>query len=199
MTAGDIDILIATQAAAKGHDFPFLNLVGVIDADLGLRGGDLRAGERTFQLLTQVSGRAGRRERPGHALIQTWAPDHPVMAALAAGDRDAFNAIELVERRAAGLPPFARLAAVIVSGFDPVALGAFCEALARLAPNADGVEVFGPADAPIGLVRGRRRKRLLVRAERTVDLAAYMEAWRARVRPPGTIRVTIDIDPYSFL
>ena len=199
MTDGGIDILIATQAAAKGHDFPHLNLVGVVDADLGLRGGDLRAGERTFQLLTQVSGRAGRRERPGRALIQTWAPDHPVMIALAAGDRNSFTAVELAERKAARLPPFARLAAVIVSGPDLAALNGFCAAMARVAPNADGVEVFGPADAPIGLVRGRRRKRFLVRAERTVDLAAYMEAWRARVRPPGAIRLTVDIDPYSFL
>ena len=199
MTAGDIDILIATQAAAKGHDFPHLNLVGVVDADLGLRGGDLRAAERTFQLLTQVSGRAGRRERPGRAFIQTWAPEHPVMVALAAGDRDAFSAVELAERRAAGLPPFARLAAVIVSGPDLAALNGFCEAMARAAPNAEGAEVYGPADAPLGLVRGRRRKRFLVRAERSVDLAAYMEAWRARVRPPGRIRLTVDIDPYTFL
>ncbi len=199
MSAGEIDILIATQAAAKGHDFPGLTLVGVVDADLGLRGGDLRAAERTFQLLTQVSGRAGRRERPGTALIQTWSPDHPVMMALAAGDRDAFAAVELAERRAAGLPPFTRLAAVIASGPDLAALNAFCEAMAAVAPNAEGVEVFGPADAPLGLVRGRRRKRFLVRAERTVDLGAYMEAWRARVRPPGMIRLSVDIDPYSFL
>jgi primosomal protein N' (replication factor Y) len=199
MSAGEIDILIATQAAAKGHDFPGLTLVGVVDADLGLRGGDLRAAERTFQLLTQVAGRAGRRERPGRALIQTWSPDHPVMAALAAGDRDAFAAVELAERRSAGLPPFTRLGAVIVSGPDPAALDAFCQAMARAAPNAEGVEVFGPADAPVGLVRGRRRKRFLARAERAVDLGAYMEAWRARVRVPGSIRLTIDIDPYSFL
>ena len=199
MTAGEIDILIATQAAAKGHDFPNLTLVGVVDADLSLRGGDLRAAERTFQLLTQVSGRAGRREKPGRAILQTWIPDHPVMAALAAGDRDAFTDVELAERREAGLPPFARLAAVIVSGPDAEALEAFCVSMARAAPNAEGVTVFGPADAPLGLVRGRRRKRFLVRAERTVDLAAYMEAWRARVRLPGPMRLTIDIDPYSFL
>ena len=199
MTAGEIDILIATQAAAKGHDFPNLTLVGVVDADLSLRGGDLRAAERTFQLLTQVSGRAGRREKPGRAVVQTWIPDHPVMAALAAADRDAFTEVELAERREAGLPPFTRLAAAIVSGPDAQALDAFCHAMARAAPNAEGVAVFGPADAPLGLVRGRRRKRFLVRAERTVDLAAYMEAWRARARPPGAIRLTVDIDPYSFL
>jgi len=199
MTAGEIDILIATQAAAKGHDFPHLTLVGVVDADLGLRGGDLRAAERTFQLLTQVSGRAGRREQPGRALVQTWIPDHPVMAALIAGDRDAFAEVELAERRDAGLPPFARLAAVILSGPDLAALEAFADSVVRAAPNTEGVAIYGPADAPLGLVRGRRRKRILVRADRSVDLAAYMEAWRARVRPPAAIRLTVDIDPYSFL
>jgi primosomal protein N' (replication factor Y) len=199
MTAREIDILIATQAAAKGHDFPHLTLVGVVDADLGLRGGDLRAAERTFQLLTQVAGRAGRRERPGMAMLQTWIPDHPVMAALAAGDRDAFVAIELAERRDAGLPPHTRLAAVIATGPDPAVLESFCAAIVRAAPNAEGVEVYGPADAPLALVRGMRRKRLLVRADRTVDLAAYMEAWRARVRVPAAIRLAIDIDPYTFL
>ncbi|MBA3812066.1 MAG: primosomal protein N', partial [Caulobacteraceae bacterium] len=199
MTAGAYDILVATQAAAKGHNFPSLTLVGVVDADLGLRGGDLRAAERTFQLLTQVSGRAGRRESPGRALIQTWAPDHAVMRALAAGDRDAFVAVELAERRAAGLPPFGRLAAVIVSGADAPALEAFARSLAAAAPNAEGVDVFGPADAPLGLVRGRRRKRFLVRAERSVDLQGFLAAWRARAKAPASVRLTIDVDPYSFL
>jgi len=199
MTAGEFDILVATQAAAKGHNFPGLTLVGVVDADLGLRGGDLRAAERTFQLLTQVSGRAGRRERPGRALIQTWAPHHPVMAALAAGDRDTFTAVEMAEREIAGLPPFGRLAAVIVSGPDAAALESFAAAMAAAAPNAEGVAVYGPADAPLGLLRGRRRKRFLVRAERSVDLQAFMAAWRARIKLKGAIRVVIDIDPYSFL
>ena len=199
MEAGEIDILVATQAAAKGHNFPNLTLVGVVDADLGLRGGDLRAGERTFQLLAQATGRAGRADRPGRALLQTFAPEHPVMQALKAQDRDGFVAAELAERELAGLPPFGRLAAVIASGPDATALEAFVQEMARVAPNADGVEVYGPADAPLGLIRGRRRKRFLVRADRTVDLSAYMAAWRARVRPPGAIRVAIDIDPYSFL
>jgi primosomal protein N' (replication factor Y) len=198
MEVGGIDILVATQAAAKGHNFPNLTLVGVIDADLGLRGGDLRAAERTFQLLAQATGRAGRRDRPGRALIQTWAPDHPVMQALRAQDRDAFVRTELDEREIAGLPPFGRLAAVIVSGRDPDALEAFVREMAASAPNAEGVEVYGPADAPLALVRGRRRKRFLVRADRQVDLSGYMGAWRARVKPRGSIRVTVDIDPYSF-
>ncbi|WP_333805771.1 primosomal protein N' [Phenylobacterium sp.] len=198
MEAGEIDILVATQAAAKGHNFPNLTLVGVVDADLGLRGGDLRAAERTFQLLAQATGRAGRRDRPGRALVQTWAPDHPVMQALKAQDRDAFVRTELDERELAGLPPFGRLAAVVVSGRDPAALEDFVREAAAAAPNAEGVEVYGPADAPLALVRGRRRKRFLVRADRQVDLSAYMGAWRARLKPRGSIRVTIDIDPYSF-
>ena len=199
MEEGQIDILVATQAAAKGHNFPSLTLVGVVDADLGLRGGDLRAAERTYQLLAQATGRAGRMDRPGRALLQTYAPEHPVMQALAAQDRDAFTTAELVERELAGLPPFGRLAAIILSGPDPEALEAFARAVAEAAPNTEGVTVYGPADAPLGLIRGRRRKRFLIRADRAVDLSAYMAAWRARVRPPGAIRMAIDVDPYSFL
>lgn len=199
MTDGEIDILVATQAAAKGHDFPNLTLVGVVDADLGLRGGDLRAAERTFQLLAQASGRAGRREAAGKALIQSWAPDHAVMQALAAQDRDAFVATEMAMREASGLPPYGRLAALIISGEDPVGLEAFVQNLAAAAPNAENVEVYGPADAPLSLVRGRRRKRFLVRADRTVDLQGFLAAWRARVKVPGSIRLTIDVDPHSFL
>ncbi len=199
MAAGEFDIMVATQAAAKGHNFPALTLVGVVDADLGLRGGDLRAAERTYQLLTQVSGRAGRRERPGRALLQTWTPDHPVMQAIAAGDRDGFVAVELEERRAVGLPPFGRLAAVILSGPDAVALEGFAQVVAASAPNGEGVSVYGPADAPLSLVRGLRRKRFLVQADRSVDIQAFLSAWRSRVRPPSRIRMTIDVDPYSFL
>ncbi|MFT4254346.1 MAG: primosomal protein N' [Caulobacter sp.] len=199
MTAGEIDILVATQAAAKGHNFPNLTLVGVIDADLSLRGGDLRAGERTFQLLAQATGRAGRHEKPGRAYLQTYAPEHAVLQALKAQDRDAFVEAEMAMREEAGLPPFGRLAAVIASGPDAEALEAYVQALAAATPNAEGVEVYGPADAPLGLVRGRRRKRFLVRAGRNVDLPGFMAAWRARARIPNSVRVTIDIDPYSFL
>jgi primosomal protein N' (replication factor Y) len=199
MSAGEIDVLVATQAAAKGHDFPLLTLVGVVDADLGLRGGDLRAAERTFQLLTQAGGRAGRRERPGWALLQTYAPEQPVMLALRAQDRDAFVAAEMAAREAAGLPPFGRLAALIAVGRDAQALEAYVRAMAASAPNAPGVEIYGPADAPQALVRGRRRKRFLVRADRGVDLQAFLAAWRARVKLPGSVRLTIDVDPYSFL
>jgi primosomal protein N' (replication factor Y) len=199
MAAGEIDILVATQAAAKGHNFPRLTLVGVVDADLGLRGGDLRAAERTYQLLAQATGRAGRKDRPGRALLQTYAPEHAVMQALKAQDRDAFVEAEMAERELAGLPPFGRLAAVIASGPDAAQLEDFVRGMAAVAPNTPGVQIFGPADAPLGLIRGRRRKRFLVRADRTVDLSAYMAAWRARVKPPGQVRVAIDIDPYSFL
>jgi primosomal protein N' (replication factor Y) len=199
MERGEIDILVATQAAAKGHNFPGLTLVGVVDADLGLRGGDLRAAERTYQLLAQVAGRAGRAERPGRALVQTYMPDHPVMQALKAQDRDGFLAAEGAEREAQGLPPYGRLAAVILSGPDGAKLEEVARALAAAAPNADGVDVYGPADAPLALIRGRRRKRFLVRAERRIDIQAFLNAWRARVRIPTSVRLTLDVDPYSFL
>ena len=199
MADGEIDILVATQAAAKGHNFPGLTLVGVIDADLGLKGGDLRAAERTFQLLAQVAGRAGRADKPGRAMIQTYTPDHAVMQALAAGDRDGFLAAEGEMRELSGLPPYGRLAAVILSSLDGARLEAFARELISVAPVADGVDVYGPADAPLALVRGRRRKRLLVRAERRVNLQAYIGAWRARVKVPNAVRMSVDVDPYSFL
>ena len=146
-----------------------------------------------------MAGRAGRHERPGRALLQTFSPDHPVLAAIAGGDRDGFVTAEMAGREAAGLPPYGRLAAIILSGPDASALDNFGRALASAAPNADGVEIYGPADAPLALVRGRRRKRLLVRANRDVDLQAYLAAWRARVKVPSSIRLVIDVDPYSFL
>jgi primosomal protein N' (replication factor Y) (superfamily II helicase) len=199
MAGGEIDVLVATQAAAKGHNFPRLTLVGVVDADLGLRGGDLRAGERTFQLLAQAAGRAGRAERAGRALLQTYMPEHSVMQALRTQDREAFVAAEMFERQAAGLPPFGRLAALIASGPDAAALERYVREMAAVIPNTEGVDVFGPADAPLALVRGRRRKRFLVRADRTVDIQAFVSAWRARVKIPGSVRLYVDIDPYSFL
>jgi len=199
MERGEIDILVATQAAAKGHNFPNLTLVGVVDADLGLRGGDLRAAERTFQLLMQATGRAGRAERPGRALLQTWTPEHPVLQALAAGDRDSFLATESEERRLAALPPFGRLAALILSGDKAEAVEKAAQLLAGAIPNAERLEVYGPADAPLALVRGRRRKRLLVRADRDVDIQAFLRAWLARVKLPSSVRLSVDVDPYSFL
>lgn len=199
MTDGEIDILVATQAAAKGHNFPRLTLVGVVDADLGLRGGDLRAAERTYQLLAQATGRAGRADRPGRAILQTWTPEHPVLMALAAGDRDAFVEAEMAEREAAALPPFGRLAAIILSSENAAAVEKVAADLAQAIPNAERLEVYGPADAPLALVRGRRRKRLLVRADRDVNLQAFLRAWLARVKVPASVRLTVDVDPYSFL
>lgn len=199
MADGEIDILVATQAAAKGHNFPRLTLVGVVDADLGLRGGDLRAAERTYQLLAQATGRAGRADRPGRALLQTWTPEHPVLQALAAGDRDAFVEAEMGEREAASLPPHGRLAALILSSENAVAVEKTARDLAEAIPNAERLEVYGPADAPLALVRGRRRKRLLVRADRDVNLQAFLRAWLGRVKVPASVRLTVDVDPYSFL
>ncbi|WP_312491739.1 primosomal protein N', partial [Brevundimonas sp.] len=199
MTDGEIDILVATQAAAKGHNFPRLTLVGVVDADLGLRGGDLRAAERTYQLLAQATGRAGRADRPGRAVLQTWTPEHPVLMALAAGDRDAFVEAEMAEREAASLPPYGRLAAIILSSENAAAVEKTANDLAQAIPNAERLEVYGPADAPLALVRGRRRKRLLVRADRDVNIQAFLRAWLQRVKIPGSVRLTVDVDPYSFL
>lgn len=199
MADGEIDILVATQAAAKGHNFPNLTLVGVVDADLGLKGGDLRAAERTFQLLIQAAGRAGRADRPGRALLQTWLPAHPVMQALKAMDRDAFTQAEVEGRQLMGLPPYGRLAALILSSPDPEALDRFALSLAQSIPTADRVEVYGPADAPLALVRGRRRKRFLVRADRDVDIQAYLRAWLFELKVPGNVRLRVDVDPYSFL
>jgi len=199
MAEGNIDILVATQAAAKGHNFPRLTLVGVVDADLGLRGGDLRAAERTYQLLAQATGRAGRADKPGRALLQTYTPEHPVLLALAAGDRDAFVEAEMTEREAAALPPHGRLAAIILSSENAMAVEKTARELAEAIPNAERLEVYGPADAPLALVRGRKRKRLLVRANRDVNLQAFLKAWLSRVKVPASVRLTVDVDPYSFL
>jgi primosomal protein N' (replication factor Y) len=193
------DVLIGTQIVAKGHHFPMLTLVGVVDADLGLAGGDLRAAERTYQLLHQVGGRAGRAERPGRVLIQTYMPEHPVMQALAGGDRDRFLAAEAAQRRAAHLPPFARMAALIVSSSDAESADFAARALARAAPHLPGVTVLGPAPAPLAILRGRHRRRLLVQAERSVNVQAVMREWLAKVRFSGSVRLQLDIDPYSFL
>ena len=199
MSGGDIDILIATQMAAKGHHFPGLTLVGVIDADLGLSGGDLRAAERTYQLLSQVTGRAGRAAKPGRALLQTYQPGAGVLQALIGGDRDAFLAAEAQSRRALGFPPYGRLAAVILRGKDETALKACAAAHRAAIPGADGVDVWGPAPAPIYRLRGQLRMRFLVRARRNVHIQRFLGDWLGRVRIGGSIRRVVDIDPYSFL
>mgnify|MGYP003627594807 FL=1 len=199
METGEIDVLIGTQIVAKGHNFPNLTLVGVVDADSGMKGGDLRAGERTYQLLSQVAGRAGRAERPGRALVQTYAPDNPAMMALADGDRDGFLQIERDVRAELGLPPFGRLAALIVSAPSAEMVEEACRDISLAAPNGAGIELFGPAPAPITVLRGRHRRRFLVKSPRNVDLSAYMAVWMARLKLPRPVRVSVDIDPYSFM
>mgnify|MGYP002777805706 CR=1 FL=1 len=198
---GGADIVIGTQIVAKGHNFPHLTLVGVIDADLGLMGSDLRAAERTFQLMRQVAGRAGRGERPGLALLQTHQPEHGVIRAILGGDEEAFWRAEAEERRLAGVPPYGRLAGIILSSPDVNQVFAFGAELARRdAPlRRIGAQVFGPAPAPIARVRGRHRVRLLVKADKQAPLQAAVAEWMGQLRAPGSLRVAIDIDPQSFL
>jgi primosomal protein N' (replication factor Y) len=217
ISRGECDIVIGTQLVAKGHNFPRLSLVGVIDADIGLTSGDPRAAERTFQLLQQVTGRAGRFETAGRALVQTWQPEHPVMRALLSGDCERFYEEETNQRRRAGLPPFGRLAALIVSGKDSASAEAHARALARAAytlpasdswvltpvgalPKENELSLLGPAEAPIAVIRGRHRFRLLVRAPRSSDLQGFLRAWLAAGPPErGGVRVAVDVDPQSFL
>lgn len=199
MERREIDILIGTQIVAKGHHFPLLTLVGVIDADLGLAGGDPRAAERTHQLLTQVAGRAGRAEHRGRVLLQSFLPDHPVIAALSRHDGAGFIAAEMAERQRAGMPPFGRLAAIIVSGTDQAQVEAAARQLARVAPQGPGLRALGPAPAPLHYLRGRFRERLLLKAARDVDVPAVLREWISRVKLPSGVKRAVDIDPYSFL
>jgi primosomal protein N' (replication factor Y) len=199
MEDGEIDILIGTQIAAKGHNFPNLTLVGAIDADAGLKGGDLRAGERTFQVLFQVAGRAGRADKPGRAIIQSYSPESAAIRALVAGDRDGFMELEMADRESLGFPPYGRLGAVILSGASSEQADEWAREFSNAQPNASGVEVWGPAPAPITVLRGRHRRRFLVRADRNIDLSAFLSAWKARVKPPPSVRITLDVEPYSFM
>lgn len=199
MAAGEIDVLVGTQIVAKGHNFPNLTLVGIVDADSSMKGGDLRAGERTFQLLSQVAGRAGRAERPGRALVQTYATENPAMIALAEGDRDGFLQIERDVRAELGLPPFGRMAALILSAPSAEMIEEAGRLTGAAAPNGEGITVYGPAPAPIGILRGRHRIRFLVTSTREIDLSAYMAAWLKGLKLPNPVRVSADIDPYSFL
>jgi primosomal protein N' (replication factor Y) len=200
IAAGAADIVIGTQIVAKGHNFPLLTLVGVIDADLGLQGSDLRAAERTFQLMRQVAGRAGRAEKPGEAWLQTHQPEHPVIQAILSGADEDFWRAEAAERRAAGVPPYGRMAGIILSGPDVAQVFDLGNELARRdAPLREaGAQVFGPAPAPIARVRGRHRVRLLVKAAKSVPLQAALREWVGQVRVPSQIRLAVDIDPQSF-
>ncbi len=197
---GGADIIIGTQIVAKGHNFPLLTLVGVIDADLGLQGSDLRAAERTFQLMRQVSGRAGRADKPGTAFLQTHQPEHPVIRAILGGDEEAFWRAEAAERRAAGVPPYGRMAGIILSSPDVAQVFDFGAELARRDEplRRVGAQVYGPAPAPIARVRGRHRVRLLVKAEKGVALQAALAEWVGQLKLPNNLRLAIDIDPQSF-
>ena len=196
---GKFDIIIGTQLVAKGHHFPKLNLVGIVDADLGLGNGDPRAAERTFQLLHQVIGRAGREAGQGHGYLQTHQPEHPVMRALISGDREAFYSSEIELRERTGYPPFGRLASLIVSGGDKHAAESHARKLASAAPREDEVRVLGPAEAPLAVVRGRYRFRILVKSPRAFDLSGYLRDWlSAAPKAKGNIKLEADVDPQSF-
>lgn len=199
VAAGEFNIVIGTQLVAKGHHFPYLSLVGVVDADLGLTSGDPRAAERTFQMLGQVTGRAGRGHTAGRALLQSYDPDHPVIRALVSGDAERFYREETAQREAASMPPFGRLASLIISANDRQPAETHARGLARTAEPPPGVMVLGPAEAPIAVIRGRHRFRILVKTDRSLPIQTYLKEWLARgPKPTGNIRVSIDIDPQSF-
>ena len=199
MEAGEIDIVIGTQLVTKGYHFPNLTLVGVVDADLGLQGGDLRAAERSFQQIMQVAGRAGRAVKPGHVYLQTHEPDAPVMRALISGDAESFYAAETEARRLANAPPFGRFAAIIVSSENLREAEAIARQIAESAPKLEGMDVYGPAPAPLAMLRGRHRQRLLVHARRTLDVQHVLRDWLGTLTWPRRVRVSVDIDPYSFV
>jgi len=199
MEAGEIDIVIGTQLVTKGYHFPNLTLVGVVDADLGLSGGDLRAAERSFQQIAQVAGRAGRGAKPGRVLVQTHEPLAPVIQALVSGDADSFYAAETEARRHAGAPPFGRFAGIIISSENQEEAAATAKAIGRAAPRVEGMQVFGPAPAPLSMLRGRHRQRLLVHARRALDVQDVIREWLGPMQFPRGVRVAVDVDPYSFL
>ena len=199
MEAREIDIVVGTQLVTKGYHFPNLTLVGVVDADLGLQGGDLRAAERSFQQIQQVAGRAGRGDKPGRVLVQTHDPEAPVIAALVGGDVAGFYAAETEARREAAMPPFGRLAAIIVSAEDSAEAEAVARRIGQAAPNVEGMAVFGPAPAPLAMLRGRHRQRLLVHAARALDVQDVIRDWLGSLEWNHKVRVAVDVDPYSFL
>jgi len=196
---GAVDIIVGTQLVTKGYHFPNLTLVGVIDADLGLDGGDLRASERTFQQIVQVSGRAGRGEKPGRVFIQTRQPDAQVMRALLAGDSERFYRTETEARKVAHAPPFGRFAAIIISDPDAAEAQAAARRIGEAAPRTDGVEIYGPAPAPLAVLRGRHRHRILIHAQRAVDVQDMIREWLGGLDWKASTRVNVDVDPYSFV
>jgi primosomal protein N' (replication factor Y) len=195
----EVDILIGTQILAKGHNFPDLTLVGVIDADLGLMGTDLRATEQTFQLLSQVSGRAGRGEKKGTVYLQTLYPDNLVLKAVIEHDRQQFLEIEKSSRRLLHMPPYGKLAALIISSANQQAAEAAAYYLGKCAPNNDQIETLGPAPAPMALLRGRYRYRLLLKTGKNINIQQVIKKWLSLVNVKSNVRVDIDINPYSFM
>ena len=197
----EVDIIVGTQIVAKGHHFPLLTLVGVVDGDMSFAGGDLRANENTFQILTQVSGRSGRAERPGEVVIQTYNPDNPVMKAFAAADRDGFLEGELSDRQAVGMPPFAKLASILIASSNQLALTEYAAALGRNAPiSVEGLRCYGPIDAPLSKLNRQHRKRFLLVADKTLGLQSILNKWLSLAGPaPSSIKIKIDIDPYDFM
>ena len=196
---GEIDIVVGTQLVTKGYHFPNLTLVGVVDADLGLAGGDLRAAERSFQQIQQVAGRAGRGDKPGRVLVQTHDPEAPVIAALVSGDVAGFYAAETEARRQAAMPPFGRLAAIVISAEDASETESVARRIGHAAPRVEGMAVFGPAPAPLAMLRGRHRQRLLVHAARSLDVQDVIRDWLDTLDWGAKVRVAVDVDPYSFL
>lgn len=198
MEEGNVDILIGTQILAKGHHFPSLTLVGIVDADLGLMGSDLRASERTFQLLSQVAGRAGRGEKKGTVYLQTLYPENAVLQALVENNREKFLALEKKTRRLLKMPPFGKLAAVIVSGPNQEETEKTALWLGQTAPNNEFVSTLGPAPAPIFMLRNKFRYRLLLKTAKNIRIQDVLRDWLKRIKIPGRVRVEVDIDPYSF-
>ena len=199
MENGEIDIVIGTQILAKGHHFPNLTLVGVVDADMGLFGTDFRAGEHTFQQLFQVAGRAGRGEHPGTVLMQTYQPDHPVLTAICAGNRDAFMTTDMAARRMAQMPPYGQLIAIIVEGQRESVLAGFCNDLAARAPLLHGGKIMGPIAAQIYQVRNWYRMRFLVAGPQNANLQPIVSKWISGIKPPANIRIKIDVNPINFM
>jgi len=195
----EVDVIIGTQIVAKGYHFPMLTLVGVVDGDLGLQGGDLRASERTYQLLYQVGGRAGRADRPGRVVVQTYMKQHPVMSAILSGEKAQFLEAESRSRQQIAMPPFGRLVALIVSGPNEFAVDEAARNLTRTAPHMDGVQVLGPAPAPFALLRGRHRRRLLLKADKEIQVQPIVRRWLAHTDWHNSVRVQVDIDPMSFM
>ncbi len=199
MEAGDIDIVIGTQLVTKGYHFPNLTLVGVVDADLGLQGGDLRAAERSFQQIAQVSGRAGRGTKAGRVFVQTHSPDTAVIRALVSGDTESFYAAETEARREANAPPFGRFAGIIISSESLKDAQDTAHLIGKTAPEVEGMHVYGPAPAPLAMLRGRHRMRLLIHARRALDVQDVIRDWLGALDWPRSVRVSVDVDPYSFV